>query len=172
MADNRFELDIYLHELPSEESRDKEKLKETTEAENEENDGKKIKTAADAKKSAKHFSYNLAQAVSYVKEVGSQEINFRVSRHATMYGNEARSNKLSNEMQMFKSVASMGTTIAAGFKMGGVWGGVIAIAGTALTTAQDVSQRLQLYEDKQEDHVLNAAFAQERLGMITSSKGR
>lgn len=172
MADNKFELDIYLHELASEESRDKEKLKETTNSETEEKDGKKILNVKDSKKAAKQFAYNAAQAVHYIKHVASQEINFRISRHATMYGDEARANKLSNEMSTFNTVASAGMTIAHGFTMGGPVGGIIAIAGTALTMAQDVNQRLQLFEDKQEDHLLNSAYAQERLGMITASKGR
>lgn len=172
MADNKFELDIYLHELPSEETRDKESLKETTSSETKEKDGKELMNNEKSKKAAKQFAYNAAQVVQYATHLASQEINFRISRHATMYGDTARANKLTNEMNTFNTAKNAGAAIVAGFTAGGPVGGIIAIAGTALTMAQDVSQRLQLFEDKQEDHLLNSAYAQERLGMITASKGR
>lgn len=113
-----------------------------------------------------------ALALQTVGKAASDLLSFDISRTATVFGDQARANEISNLMAGTGIVGNIAQGALTGLAVGGPWG---ALAGAILATVTEgvkVAQRAYEFNIKQTDHKINANYAQERLGILTVSKGR
>lgn len=172
---NIFELNINLNTTGTSET--EQALKETTE-------GSINPTPVDSggkknggKGSLKGFVATMA--VDLAKDTVLQVANYQTNKIATVYDNQARANKINNITSTANTLMDAGIGIASAAMagaafgpIGAVVGAVVGVVAEAVSIGVEVNQRLDEWEMRQEDNIRNAAYAQERLGILILSKGR
>ena len=106
--------------------------------------------------------------------------DLQVSTIGSVYGDQARMNKISNLASGADLVTGLADSALGGYSAGlalsGAKGGWIGAAiGLVLeigNTVIDGINNLREYNNNQIDYKYNSAYAQERLGLISASKGR
>jgi len=162
---NIFELNVNINAIEKTEAQ--KALEKTTNGENTEN---KIETPeSSGKKTAAAIG---AMVISSGRQIANQVISFETSKIGSLYGDTARQNEINNMMSGVNTVAGIAQMAASGAAIGGPWGAAIgAIVGIVGEGIQMV-QRGYMYTKEEEDRVRNSNYAQERLGILTASKGR
>lgn len=123
--------------------------------------------------------YDALKAVKsnyYVKEVYSNVakplMNLQLSTYGTIYGDQARQNRISNMLNttdMAMSAVSSGITgYAVGGGVGAAIGAILDIVGTVIDGISNVRE----FNEEQLNHKYDSNYAQERLGILATSKGR
>lgn len=161
---NIFELNVNINAIEKTETQ--KALDKTISGENTEN---KVETPeSSGKKTAAAIG---AMVISSGTQIATRIISFETSKIGSLYGDVARQNEINNMLSGVNTIAEIGQMAAAGAAFG-PWGAavgvVLGIAGKAIEYAYNG----YMYTKEEEDRVRNSNYAQERLGILTASKGR
>lgn len=168
---NIFELNINLNR--SEKSEAEKALEKTINGDtsSSNNDDDSLKTAVKAAGTNYFIREGLSNVVSPV-------VNLQLSTYGTIYGDQARQNKISNMANLSSkamdgvSAGLAGYSAATALGASGPWGAIIAVAMEAFSMAIDLYDNYRQYNENQLNYMYNANYTQERLGILASSKGR
>lgn len=170
-----YTLHIDINNLPSENSKAKEKLDSVTNNNKKESSGNdKLDNLAKAAKAV--------GAVKLAKQVvglAKSELNYRINTYGAKYGDTARQNELQNMMTTLDMGTNFVKSTAGGAIAGATFGPWGALAGAIIGSVSDIIGKVVDYNHKKEEwerqqyiNNLNEVRQSERLGLMKSDRQR
>lgn len=169
-----YTLHIDINNLPSENSKAKDKLDSVTGNKKESSKSEQLDSLTKAAKAV-----GAVKLAKQVVNIGKQELNYRISTYGAKYGDTARQNELQNMMTQVNMGVSFVQSTATGAIAGATFGPWGALAGAIIGSVSDIIGKVVDYNHKKEEwerqqyiNNLNETRASERLGLMKSDRQR
>ena len=170
-----YTLHIDINNLPSENSKAKEKLDNVTNNNKKESSGNdKLDNLVKAAKAV-----GAVKLAKQVVNIGKQELNYRINTYGAKYGDTARQNELQNMMTTLDMGTSFVKSTVTGVVAGATFGPWGALAGAiigsvsdAIGKVVDITHKTEEWQRQQYINNLNETRASERLGLMKTDRQR
>lgn len=170
-----YTLHIDINNLPSENSKAKEKLDNVTNNNKKESSGNdKLDNLAKAAKAV-----GLVKLAKQTVGLAKSELNYRIGVYGAKYGDTARQNELQNMMKEVDMGVSFLTSTASGAVAGATFGPWGALAGAIIGSVSDIIGKVVNINHNREEwqretyiNNLNEVRQSERLGLMRSDRQR